>query len=72
MGNNDSIHVRCGPSGRWYYRIESGDNGQVLATSQVYINRGTAISMAAALRNRHCVDVDGQRRFTFDLEIDGA
>ena len=49
----DTIHVLRGPSGLWYYRIES-ENGQVLATSQVY--RGghpQAMRRAKKFHSRH-------------------
>ncbi len=61
MGNPDIIHVMCGKKGKWYYRIENGDNRQVLATSQTYSKKRVAIRMAEALQARHP---------TFDVAID--
>ncbi|MHA2064270.1 MAG: hypothetical protein ACXABY_07815 [Candidatus Thorarchaeota archaeon] len=49
----DTIHVRKGKSGKWYYRIEN-ENKQILSTSQTYKGgRAEAVERAEAVKKRH-------------------
>lgn len=52
----DFVRVLKGPSGLYYYRLENGDNQQIMATSQVYRgdnSKGNARRAASALCQRH-------------------
>jgi uncharacterized protein YegP (UPF0339 family) len=52
----DTIHVKQGRSGKWYYRIEH-TNGQCLATSQTYSSKEACVDSAKALFTRHSTTI---------------